>query len=180
MRKNRINISKDRINTYVHIWAGIATISLAIVGLIEFANPPKGIIRNTDDLVKVLKIIIEYSKDVETNDVSPEQSDSINAAIKDLNESLNRFFPKRLPGTASFALKQGDAVELVMPSGDTEHFTMGRLYAVHSYTYAGIYGENRQLRVGERVEFGPVNAACNVQLVSINADQAEASFRFDC
>ena len=84
------------------------------------------------------------------------------------------------PDTGTFALKKGQGVELKMPSGDEEPFAMGRLYAVNSYAYVGIDDKNGKLKIGEKLEFGPEDDACYVQLASINAGRAEGIFIFDC
>ena len=122
------------------------------------------------------------------------QIDKLSGSVSKIDESLNRLIPERLPGADPFALKQGNAVKLAIPSGDTKYFTMGQLDALNSFAYARIDDayrqlddeyrqlddEYRQLHVGKKIEFGPINAACTVQLVSIDDDRAEAIFSFNC
>ena len=118
--------------------------------------------------------------------ISP-QIDKLSGSVSKIDKSLNRLIPERLPGADPFALKKGNAVKLAIPGGDTKYFTMGQLDALHSFAYARIddeypqlNDEYRQLHVGKKIEFGPIDAACTVQLVSIDDDRAEAIFSFNC
>ena len=105
--------------------------------------------------------------------------DKLSGSVSKIDESLNRLIPERLPGADPFALKQGNAVKLVIPGGDTKYFTMGQPFAGNSFAYVGFDGEYRKLSIGEKLKF-PTNAACTMQLVSIDDNLAEASFKFDC
>ncbi len=175
-------MAENKLDRYVQIWAGLATVSAAALAFIQFALPQDNTIKveGLDDLVQVLSLAADAASEIDPEAVTSEQGAALGRSVATLTDSLARTFPARFPGGDAFALKQGDAVELALPDGSTAFFGMGQLYSVHSYAYAGVGGDNRQLYIGEKMEFGPASSPCSVQLVSIDSSRAEGVFYFDC
>ena len=98
------------------------------------------------------------------------------AASRLVTRNLNIVYP----GSDPFVLTEGAGLYLGNSSGQRMVFSMGRMFPVNFYVYAGAGGKHRQLRMGERTVFHIGADECGVTLAYIDKERMDATFSFDC
>ena len=77
-------------------------------------------------------------------------------------------------------VKKGTSEFFTLPDGVVESISVGAIYDIHSYLYAGVQGDQRQLYIGESVGFKGDNYECIITLVGISKPFQTGKFRIKC